>query len=89
VSEYGAFGRIGPVEALLHKSQSLDEPLQVNMGLRRIEGSQSGKHIEEGSHVRSRVVSKAITQNDPRASKIGLNCKMDGLGAANWLKETD
>ena len=59
------------------------------MGIRRIEGSQSGKHIEEGSHVRSRVVSKAINQNDPRASKIGLNCKMDGLGAANWLKETD
>ena len=89
VSEYGAFVRIGPVEALLHKSQILDEPIQVNMGIRRIEGSQSGKHIEEGSHVRSRVVSKAINQNDPRASKIGLNCKMDGLGAANWLKETD
>ena len=66
-----------------------DEPIQVNMGVRRIEGAQSGKHIEEGSHVRSRVVSKAINQNDPRASKIGLNCKMDGLGAADWLKETD
>tara|TARA_B100000073_G_scaffold96089_1_gene76338 strand:+ start:632 stop:1321 length:690 start_codon:yes stop_codon:yes gene_type:complete len=89
VSEYGAFVRIGPVEALLHKSQILDEPIQVNMGVRRIEGAQSGKHIEEGSHVRSRVVSKAINQNDPRASKIGLNCKMDGLGAASWLKETD
>ena len=89
VSEYGAFVRIGPVEALLHKSQILDEPIQVNMGVRRIEGSQTGKHIEEGSHVRSRVVSKAINQNDPRASKIGLNCKMDGLGAADWLKETD
>ena len=46
VSEYGAFVRIGPVEALLHKSQILDEPIQVNMGIRRIEGSQSGKHID-------------------------------------------
>ncbi|OUV37860.1 MAG: DNA-directed RNA polymerase [Euryarchaeota archaeon TMED103] len=89
VSEYGAFVRIGPVEALLHKSQILDEPIQVNMGIRRIEGAQSGKHIEEGSHVRSRVVSKAINQNDPRASKIGLNCKMDGLGAAGWITEND
>ena len=42
VSEYGAFVRIGPVEALLHKSQILDEPIQVNMGVRRIEGSQTG-----------------------------------------------
>ena len=89
VSEYGAFVRIGPVEALLHKSQILDEPIQVNMGIRRIEGAQSGKHIEEGSHVRSRVVSKAINQNDPRASKIGLNCKMAGLGAAGWITEND
>ena len=89
ISEYGAFVRIGPVEALLHKSQILDEPIQVNMGIRRIEGSQSGKHIEEGSFVRSRIVSKAINQNDPRPSKIGLNCKMSGLGAHDWLTRGD
>tara|TARA_B100000029_G_scaffold224835_1_gene222670 strand:- start:7849 stop:8397 length:549 start_codon:yes stop_codon:yes gene_type:complete len=89
VSEYGAFVRIGPIEALLHKSQILDEPVQVNMGIRRIEGSQTGKHIEEGSFVRSRIVSKAINQNDPRSSKIGLNCKMSGLGAHDWLTRGD
>ena len=59
------------------------------MGIRRIEGSQSGKHIEEGSYVRSRIVSKAINQNDPRSSKIGLNCKMVGLGALDWLTRGD
>ncbi|DAC36331.1 MAG TPA: hypothetical protein D7H79_01105 [Candidatus Poseidoniales archaeon] len=55
------------------------------MGIRRIEGSKSGKHLEEGSSIRSRIVSKAINQNDPRSSKIGLNCKMSGLGAHDWL----
>ena len=91
VSEYGAFVRIGPVEALLHKSQILDEPVQVHLSAqnKRIEGSQSGKHLEEGSPVRSRIVSKSINQNDPRSSKIGLNCKMDGLGAFDWLGEED
>ena len=91
ISEYGAFVRIGPIEALLHKSQILDEPVQVSLGLqnKRIEGSQSGKHLEEGTPVRSRIVSKSINQNDPRSSKIGLNCKMDGLGAFDWLEETD
>ncbi|MCH2268013.1 DNA-directed RNA polymerase [Candidatus Thalassarchaeum betae] len=89
ISEYGAFVRIGPVEALLHKSQILDEPVQVNLGIRRIEGSKSGKHLEEGTPVRSRIVSKSINQNDPRSSKIGLNCKMDGLGAFDWLEEAD
>ena len=85
VSEYGAFVRIGPMEALLHKSQILDEPVQVNLGVKRIEGSQSGRNLEEGSFVRSRIVSKSINHNDPRSSKIGLNCKMDGLGSFDWL----
>ncbi|MBT3641545.1 DNA-directed RNA polymerase [Euryarchaeota archaeon] len=89
VSEYGAFVRIGPIEALLHKSQILDEPIQVNLGIRRIEGAQTGKSLTEGSFVRSRIVSKAINQNDPRSSKIGLNCKMDGLGCFDWLSESD
>ncbi|HIG33267.1 MAG TPA: DNA-directed RNA polymerase [Candidatus Poseidoniales archaeon] len=85
VSEYGAFVRIGPMEALLHKSQILDEPIQVNLGVKRIEGSQSGRYLEEGSFVRSRIVSKSINHNDPRSSKIGLNCKMDGLGSFEWV----
>ena len=89
ISEYGAFIRIGPMEALLHKSQILEEPINVNLGIKRIEGSKTGKFIEEGTFIRSRVVSKAINQNDPRASKIGLNCKMDGLGSYEWLQEQD
>ena len=89
VSEYGAFVRIGPMEALLHKSQILDEPIQVNLGIKRIEGSQSGRSLEEGSFVRSRIVSKSINHNDPRSSKIGLNCKMDGLGSFDWIGEDD
>ena len=91
ISEYGAFVRIGPVEALLHKSQILDEPVQVHLGVqsKRIEGTQSGKHLEEGSPVRSRIVSKSINQNDPRSSKIGLNCKMEGLGALDWVGEEE
>ena len=85
VNEFGAFVRIGPMEALLHKSQILDEPINVNPAESRIEGAKSGKLIEVGTNVRSRIVSKAINQNDPRSSKIGLNCKMAGLGAHQWI----
>jgi DNA-directed RNA polymerase subunit E' len=87
ISEYGAFIRIGPTEALLHKSQIFEEPVNVNIGTgtRRIEGVQTGRYLQEGSFVRARVVSKSINQNDPRASKIGLNCKAPGLGAFEWM----
>jgi hypothetical protein len=34
------------MEALLHKSQILEEPINVNLGIKRIEGSKTGKYIE-------------------------------------------
>ena len=67
------------------RDRILEEPIQVNLGVKRIEGSQTGKHLGEGSFVRSRIVSKSINHNDPRSSKIGLNCKMDGLGSFEWI----
>ncbi|MDP6899475.1 MAG: DNA-directed RNA polymerase [Candidatus Thalassarchaeaceae archaeon] len=85
VHEFGAFVRIGPMEALLHKSQILDEQIDINIGLRRIEGRQSGKHLAEGTPVRARIVSLSLNPHDPRSSKIGLTCKQPSLGAHDWL----
>lgn len=87
VHEFGAFVRIGPMEALLHKSQILDEQIDINIGLRRIEGRQSGKFLGEGSPVRARIVSLSLNPHDPRSSKIGLTCKQTALGAHEWLTE--
>ena len=89
VNEFGAFVRIGPMEALLHKSQILDEQIDINVGLRRIEGRQSGKYLAEGTAVRARIVSMSLNPHDPRSSKIGLTCKQTALGAHDWLNEED
>ncbi len=37
----------------------------------------------------NRILPDPENKNDPRSSKIGLNCKMDGLGAFDWLGEED
>ncbi|HJM67106.1 MAG TPA: DNA-directed RNA polymerase [Candidatus Thalassarchaeaceae archaeon] len=89
VNDFGAFVLIGPTEALLHKSQIFEEPVNVELGqgIARIIGSSSGRHIGESTHIRARIVSKSINHNDPRSSKIGLNCKQPGLGAYEWLQE--
>ena len=89
VHEFGAFVRIGPMEALLHKSQILDEQIDINVGLRRIEGRQSGKFLAEGTAVRARIVSLSLNPRYPRESKIGLTCKQTALGAHEWLNEED
>ena len=87
VHEFGAFVQIGPMEALLHKSQILDEQIDINIGLRRIEGRQTGKYLAVGSPVRSRIVSLSLNPHDPRSSKIGLTCKQPALGAPDWIAE--
>jgi DNA-directed RNA polymerase subunit E' len=87
VNDFGAFVRIGPMEALLHKSQILEEMVESNVGMGWIEGRTSGRRIGVGDSVRSRIVSLSPDTSDPRRSKIGLTSKQPGLGCHGWLKE--
>jgi DNA-directed RNA polymerase subunit E' len=84
INEFGAFIRIGPMEALLHKSQILEEQVDVNVGSGSIQGRGSGRQLKVGSHVRARIVSLSPDTTDPRRSKIGLTCKQPGLGSTDW-----
>jgi DNA-directed RNA polymerase subunit E' len=84
VNEFGAFVRIGPMEALLHKSQIMDEPVDINIGANKITGRQTGRELAIGSFVRARIVSLSPDTSDPRRSKIGLTSKQEGLGSPSW-----
>ena len=87
INEFGAFVRIGPMEALLHKSQIMEDQVDVNPGAGHIEGKQSGRRIEVGNSVRGRIVSLSFDTTDPRRSKIGLTSKQTGLGCHKWIDE--
>ena len=58
--QIGAFVRIGPMEALLHKSQIMDEMVDLNEGQNIIMARNSGKRLEVGGTVRARVVTLSI-----------------------------
>lgn len=87
VHDFGTFVRIGPMEALLHKSQIMEDRVDVNVGQGIVEGHKTGRRLEAGSCVRARIVSLSVNPSDPRQSKIGLTCKQTGLGAYEWLEE--
>ena len=87
VNEFGAFVRIGPMEALLHKSQIMEDHVDINAGMGLLEGRQSGRKLGVGSSVRARIVSLSPDTSDPRRSKIGLTCKQTGLGSHDWIHE--
>ncbi|MBS72408.1 MAG: DNA-directed RNA polymerase [Thermoplasmata archaeon] len=85
ILEFGAFVQMGPLEGLLHKSQILEEPVNINQGEGRIVGNRSGATLSMTNPVRSRVVTLSLNPHDPRSSKIGLTCKQPGLGAHDWI----
>jgi DNA-directed RNA polymerase subunit E' len=87
VNDFGAFVRIGPMEALLHKSQIMEDHVDINAGMGLLEGRQSGRKLGVGSSVRARIVSLSPDTSDPRRSKIGLTCKQTGLGSHEWIHE--
>jgi DNA-directed RNA polymerase subunit E' len=87
VLEFGAFVQIGPLEGLLHKSQILEEPVNINQNEGKVIGTRSGNMLQLKDSVRARVVTLSLNPHDPRSSKIGLTCKQPGLGAHGWLGE--
>ena len=87
VNEFGAFVRIGPMEALLHKSQIMDDTVDANVGMGWIEGKQTGRRLQIGDSIRARIVSLSPDTSDPRRSKIGLTSKQPGLGCHAWIDE--
>jgi DNA-directed RNA polymerase subunit E' len=75
------------MEALLHKSQIMEDHVDVNVGMGMVEGRQTGRRLQTGSTVRARIVSLSPNPSDPRQSKIGLTCKQPGLGGMDWIIE--
>ena len=44
------------MEALLHKSQIMDDTVDANVGMGWIEGKQTGRRLQIGDSIRARIV---------------------------------
>ena len=55
VNDFGAFVRIGPMEALLHKSQIMEDHVDINAGMGVLEGRQSGRKLGAVSYTHLRA----------------------------------
>lgn len=85
VTEFGAFIRIGPTDALLHLSQVTDDFLNVDVKQGIITGSKSNRVLRIGSTVRARIT--AVSLKGGTMGKIGVTCRQPFLGAEEWIME--
>jgi DNA-directed RNA polymerase subunit E' len=87
VVEFGAFCHIGPLDALIHKSQIMDDHILIDIENKRMEGKQTKKSLKLGDRVRARIVTISLNEMNPRESKIGLTMRQPALGKDDWKEK--
>ncbi|KAA0005693.1 MAG: DNA-directed RNA polymerase, partial [Thermoplasmata archaeon] len=86
IVEFGAFCHIGPLDALVHKSQIMDDHIVVDVDNNRMEGRETKNILRVGDRVRARIVTVSLNEMNPRESKIGMTMRQPGLGKPEWKK---
>jgi DNA-directed RNA polymerase subunit E' len=85
VVEFGAFCHIGPLDALIHMSQLMNDYVEVDAENERIVGKENKQVLKVGDMVRARVVSVSLNELAARESKIGLTMRQPALGSHEWI----
>ena len=86
ITDFGAFVRIGPSDALLHLSQVMDDYLKSNISSGVILANQSGRTLKIGSSIRARITAVSLGKASTMG-KIGITCRQPFLGTDEWIEE--
>jgi DNA-directed RNA polymerase subunit E' len=86
ITDFGAFVRIGPTDALLHLSQVMDDYLKSDVKSGMILANQSGRTLKVGSTLRARITAVSLGKA-ATMGKIGITCRQPFLGADDWIAE--
>ncbi len=85
ITDFGAFVRIGPTDALLHLSQIMDDYLKSDIASGVILANQSGRTLKVGSTIRTRITAVSLGKASSMG-KIGITCRQPFLGADEWIQ---
>lgn len=86
VADFGTFLRVGPVDALLHVSQLMDDFISYDEKQGVLLGKETRRTITRGDIFRVRIV--AVSFPKGRSSgKIGVTARQPFLGKLEWIAE--
>lgn len=85
IVEFGAFCHIGPLDALVHMSQIMNDYVEVDADNEVVTGKEKKMVLKTGDSVRTRVVAVSLNEISSRESKIGLTMRQPSLGAHTWI----
>lgn len=86
VADFGTFLRIGPVDALLHVSQLMDDFISYDERQGVLLGRESGRTIQRGDLFRVRIVAVSFPRGRS-SGKIGVTARQPFLGKLDWIED--
>ena len=84
IADFGAFMTIGPIEGMIHVSQTMDDFVSFSKD-KTLAGKETKKSLRIGDKCRARVI--AVSYKDVMNPKIGLTMRQPSLGRLDWLEE--
>ena len=84
IAEFGAFINIGPIDGMVHISQTMDDFVSFSKD-KTLSGKETKRTLKVGDICRARII--AISFKDVLNPKLGLTMRQQGLGRLDWVKE--
>ncbi|MBS7615177.1 DNA-directed RNA polymerase [Candidatus Bathyarchaeota archaeon] len=86
VADFGAFVRVGPVDALIHVSQIMDDFISYDDRQGVLMGKETKRKISVGDSVRVRTTAVSLGHGGS-FGKIGVTARQPFLGKFEWIEE--
>jgi len=86
IADFGAFVRIGPVDALLHVSQLMDDYISYDEKQGVLLGKESKRKLAAGDQVRVRITAVSLGRAGS-SGKIGVTARQPFLGKLEWVRQ--
>lgn len=84
ITDFGAFINMGPIEGMIHISQTMDDFVSFAKD-KTLAGKESSRVLKVGDKCKARII--AVSYKEISNPKLGLTMRQPGLGKAEWLKE--
>lgn len=85
IATFGAFVRVGPIDALLHMSQLMDDYISYDEKQGILMGKETKRRLTKGDHVRVRIT--AVSLGRGASGKVGVTARQPLLGKIEWRRK--
>lgn len=84
IADFGAFLTIGPVEGMIHVSQTMDDFVSFSKD-KVLVGKESKRTLKVGDVCKAKII--AVSFKEANNPKLGLTMRQPGLGKLEWADE--